>query len=178
VWARARLRRTRALLTDAAPLDLAAHAVCDAYAQLGELSGEAAASLAVEPRASGYLRCSLGNATPAESARFAGGLHELLGPVAAPRYLVSRLVLGDQGELELTARAMVGRPVAAVRWHAVPQDLARLKSRAEVFHAAWRRWLGPSELVFTQRSDQGRRALAAAAAQGDAFELLLRDVWR
>jgi hypothetical protein len=46
VWARARLRRTRALLTDAAPLDRAAHAVCDAYAELGELSGEAAASLA------------------------------------------------------------------------------------------------------------------------------------
>jgi hypothetical protein len=73
---------------------------------------------------------------------------------------------------------MVGRPVATVRWHAVPQDLARLKRRAEVFHAAWRRWLGPSELVFTHRSDEGRRALAAAAAQADAFELLLRDVWR
>jgi superfamily II DNA or RNA helicase len=178
VWARARLRRTRALLTDAAPLDLAARAVCEAYARLGELSAEAAASLAVEPRASGYLRCSLGNATPAESARLADGLDELLRPVAAPRYLISRLVLGDHRDLELTARAMFGRPVAAVHWHAVPQDLARLKSRAEVFHAAWRRWLGPSELVFTQRSDEGRRALAAAAAQGDAFELLLRDVWR
>jgi hypothetical protein len=106
------------------------------------------------------------------------GLDEVLGPVAAPRYLVSRLVLSDQGELELTAGAMVGRPVATVRWHAVPQGFARLKSRAEVFHAAWRRWLGPSELVFTQRSDEGRRALAAAAAQADAFELLLRDVWR
>ena len=87
-------------------------------------------------------------------------------------------MLGDHRDPELTARAMFGRPVAAVHWHAVPQDLARLKSRAEVFHAAWRRWLGPSQLVFTQRSDEGRRALAAAAAQGDAFELLLRDVWR
>jgi hypothetical protein len=120
----------------------------------------------VEPRASGYLRCSLGKATPAESARFADGLDEVLGPVAAPRYLVSRLVLSDHGELELTAGAMVGRPVATVRWHAVPQDLARLKSRADVFRAAWRRWLGPSELVFTQRSDEGRRALAAAAGAG------------
>ena len=65
-----------------------------------------------------------------------------------------------------------------MRWHAVPGDLARAKPRAEPFHAAWRRWLGPSQLVFTQRSDEGRRALAEAAAQGDAFELMLRDVWR
>jgi hypothetical protein len=31
--------------------------------------------------------------------------------------------------------------------------------------------------VFTQRSDAGRRALAEAVAQADAFELMLRDVW-
>ena len=34
-----------------------AHAVCDAYVALGELAPEAAASLSIEPRASGYLRC-------------------------------------------------------------------------------------------------------------------------
>lgn len=177
VWARARLRRIRGVLTDAAPLDLAAHAVCGAYVELGELDAEVAASLTVEPRASGYLRCSLEKGTPEEAARFTAGLDEALGPVAAPRYLVSRLVLAGGGELGLTARAMMGRRVAAVRWHAVPADFARRKARAEAFHGAWERWLGPSRLVFTQRSDEGRRALAQAAAQGDAFELLLRDVW-
>ncbi|MDQ5832245.1 MAG: hypothetical protein M3550_04205 [Actinomycetota bacterium] len=177
VWARARLRRMRGLLTDAAPLELAAHAVCDAYVQLGELEDEVARSLTVEPRASGYLRCSLEKGSPEAAARFAAGLDEALGPVVGPRYLVSRLVLAGGGELGLTARAMMGRRIAAVRWHAVPADFARLKARAEVFHRAWERWLGPSRLVFTQRSDEGRRALAEAAAQGDAFELLLRNVW-
>jgi hypothetical protein len=32
--------------------------------------------------------------------------------------------------------------------------------------------------VFTQRSDEGRRALAEALSQDDDSELLLRDVWR
>jgi superfamily II DNA or RNA helicase len=176
-WARARLRRARALLTDAAPLDLAASALRDAYESRGELSPDAARSLTIEPRASGYLRCSLERATPEESARFATGLDELLGPVAAPRYLVSRLVVDDRGDLALTARAMTGRRIATTRWHAVPADLGRLKPRAEALATAWREWLGPSRLVFTQRSDAGRRTLAEAVAQADAFELMLRDVW-
>jgi hypothetical protein len=86
--------------------------------------------------------------------------------------------MDDRGDLALTARAMTGRRIATTRWHAVPADLGRLKPRAEALATAWRRWLGPSELVFTQRSDAGRRALADAVAQGDAFELMLRDVWR
>jgi hypothetical protein len=60
----------------------------------------------------------------------------------------------------------------------VPADLGRLKPRAEVLAASWRSWLGPSRLMFTQRSDEGRRALAEAVSQDDGFELLLRDVWR
>ena len=175
---RGRLRRARAALTPAAPLDLAASALRDAYARLGELSPEAAGSLTIEPRASGYLRCWLERATPEESARFATGLDELLGPVATPRYLVSRLALDERGDLGLTTRAMAGLRIATVRWHAVPADLGRLKSRAEVLAASWQAWLGPSRLVFTQRSDEGRRALAEAVAQEAGFELLLRDVWR
>jgi hypothetical protein len=100
------------------------------------------------------------------------------GAVASPRYLVSRLVLDPDSDLGLTTRALLGGRVTTVRWHAVPADLGRIKPRAQAFADAWRRWLGPSTLVFTQRSDEGRRALAEAVAQADAFELLLRDVWR
>jgi hypothetical protein len=71
---------------------------------------------------------------------------------------------------------MAVRPWAAS--HAVPADLGRLKPRAEALAASWRAWLGPSRLVFTQRSYEGRRAQAEAIAQDDAIELLLRDVWR
>ena len=52
-WTGARLARVQRSLDDALPLDLVAHAICDAYRGLGELSDRAAASLAIEPRASG-----------------------------------------------------------------------------------------------------------------------------
>jgi hypothetical protein len=63
-WARGRVRRARAVLTDAAPLDLAARVLCDAYATLGELTPEAAGSLTIEPRASGYLRLARAGDAP------------------------------------------------------------------------------------------------------------------
>ena len=57
-----------------AALDLAALALRDAYVELGELSRAAAASLAIEPRASGYLRVWL--------ARGARGDERLTAPSA------------------------------------------------------------------------------------------------
>ncbi len=177
-WAGANVRRARDVMTDAAPLDLAALALAAALGETGEIGAAAAASLEIEPRASGYLRCSLARGNAQENAAFSAALDELLGPVANPRYLVSRLVLDAEGDAALTLRALLGRRVGRIRWHAVPAELGRKKERAETFASAWRRRLGPSELVFTQRSDAGRRALAEAVAQDDAFELLLRDVWR
>ena len=41
---------------------------------------------------------------------------------------------------------------------------------------AWRRHLGPTGLIFTQRSEEGRRARAEAAAEDGGYETLVRDV--
>jgi hypothetical protein len=160
------------------PLDRAARAVADAYVALGELSPEAAASVDVEPRASGWLRCSLPAATPEESARVAAALDELVGVADAPRYLVSRpLAEPGTGAAGLLGRVLLRRPPFAARLHPVPSDLGRRKERAEAFARAWARWLGPGELVFTQRSEAGRQARAAAAAEDGGWETVLRDVW-
>lgn len=171
-WARARSARAARALHGAAPLDLAARAVCQAYVELGELRPETAASLELEPRASGYLRCLLRDASAEESRRFSAALEELLGPIEAPRYLVSRLVAR-----EVAAWRLLGPGRFEVRWHAVPADLARAKPRAEAFARAWAHWLGPGRLVFTQRSEEGRRTLAEAVAQGDAWQLQTREIW-
>jgi len=171
-WAWVRDVRMRERLAVAAPLDLAARALCDAYVELGELDPRAAASLEIEPRASGYLRCLLRQATPEESRRFSAALNELLAPVEAPRYLVSRLVPAGAPRWRWFGRGRFG-----VSWHAVPRDLGRVKPRAETFALAWERWLGPSRLVFTQRSDEGRRTLAVAAAQAGDWELSSREIW-
>jgi hypothetical protein len=172
-----RLRRVRAELADALPLDRAARAILDAYRELGELRPEAAASLAIEPRASGYLRCLLREATELETALFTLALDELLSPPAAPRYLVSRLLPGRAGPGRPLLRLLAGRRPFPLRWEAVPSDLGRRKDRAEAFARAWRRWLGPSELLFTHRTEAGRDALAVAGSQPVDYETSTRKVW-
>ncbi|MBO0825140.1 MAG: DEAD/DEAH box helicase family protein, partial [Actinobacteria bacterium] len=69
-WAALRLAWTRSRLANALPLDLVAQTICECYVRLGEMTAEAAASLAIEPRSAGYLRCFLASATPAESETF------------------------------------------------------------------------------------------------------------
>jgi superfamily II DNA or RNA helicase len=177
-WAAVRLRGARKRLPLVLPLDGAARAVADAYRELGELSAEAAASLTIEPRAAGYLRCELGAATPVEGKRFATALDELVGVSDAPRYLVSRpLADPRRGALGLLGRVLTRRPPFDERLHPVPSDLARNKERADAFARAWRRHVGPGRLVFTQRSEEGREARAEAASADGGYETLVRDVW-
>ncbi|MET0817036.1 MAG: hypothetical protein ABWZ67_05750, partial [Solirubrobacteraceae bacterium] len=161
-----------------APLDRIARAVTEAYGELKELRREAAASLVLEPRASGYLRARLADGTPEEAERVTAALDALLGPVERPRYLVSRLIAPpDPGTGTLLRIAAGDRDALTVAWHGVPDDLGRRKERAEALARAWRRWLGPTELRFTQRDGPGREALAVAAAQEWSYDTQRRDVW-
>ncbi len=176
-WAGWRLARVGRLLADELPLDLVARAICDAYHELGELSEQAAASLAIEPRASGYLRCYLPSATAPESLRFTSALDGALAPAAVPRYLISRLVPAGGGGLRPLARVLARRPPFGRRWVVVPDDLGRVKKRAEAYARAWQRWLGPSELQFTQRSPEGREAAATASAQAADYQTSSRRIW-
>jgi hypothetical protein len=164
-------------LAEALPLDLVAHAICDTYRDLGELSEPAARSLAIEPRASGYLRCYLPTATGEESERFTRSLDGAISPADFPRYLISRLVPARGGGLRPLARVLSRKPPFDRRWVAVPEDLGRSKQRAEAYAQAWRRWLGPGELQFTQRSPAGREAAADASAEAAAYETSSRRIW-
>jgi superfamily II DNA or RNA helicase len=182
-WAALRLGHTQHLLGDALPLDLVAHAICDAYHDLHELSGQAAASLAIEPRASGYLRCYLREATSEENQRFTSALDGALCPAEFPRYLISRLVPAEGGGRLSTALRPLGRvlrrePPFGRRWVAVPDDFGRTRKRAEAFAAAWRRWLGPAELQFALRSPAGRDTVAAVNAERcDDYQTSTRRIW-
>jgi superfamily II DNA or RNA helicase len=177
-WAAARLARARSRLPLELPLEAAAGAVVDAYRELAEMSDAAAASLAIEPRTSGYLRCVLTEATPEESERFAAAVEELAGVSDNPRYLVGRpMAEPGVGATQLLGRVLARRPPFPERLHPVPHDLARRKERAEAFHRAWRKRMGPGRLVFTQRSDEGREARAVAAGEDGGYDTLVRDIW-
>jgi hypothetical protein len=120
----------------------------------------------------------LTEATPEESARFATALDELVTVADNPRYLVTRpLPDPGTGAGTLLWRVLRRRPPFPVRHHPVPADLGTRKDRAEAFARAWGRHLGPTGLVFTQRSDEGRRARAEAAAEDGGYETLVRDIW-
>ena len=132
----------------------------------------------IEPRASGYLRVALTRATPEESERFATALDELVSVADAPRYLVGRpLPDPSAGAAALLGRVLLRRPPFPLRHHPVPADLGRRKERAEAFARAWAHHLGPARLVFTQRTDEGRQARAAAAADDGGYETVVRDIW-
>jgi superfamily II DNA or RNA helicase len=177
-WAALRLARAQRRLPTVLPLERSARAVVDAYRELGEMSDAAAGSLEIEPRASGYLRVVLTEATPEESARFADALDELASVADAPRYLVGRpLPDPDASALTLLGRVLRRRPPFPARHHPVPKDLGRNKERAAAFERAWAKHIGGGGLVFTQRTDEGRRARAEAAAHDGGYETLLRDIW-
>jgi hypothetical protein len=177
-WAGLRLARTQRALADVLPLDLVTRAICDAYMMLGELTSQAAGSLAIEPRASGYLRCYLSAASAAENARFTRALDQALSPASFPRYLISRLVPGPgRVPLRPLARALSGKAPFNRRWVAVPDDFGRNRHRAEAYAAAWRRWLGPAGLQFTQQTAAGHEAAAAAGAQAAYYQTGTRRIW-
>jgi hypothetical protein len=177
-WAAVRLREAKKRMPLVLPLEASARAVTDAYRELGEMSDQAAASLRIEPRASGYLRCELSAASPDEGKRFAAALDELVSISDAPRYLVSRpLADPRRGAWGLLGRVLTRRPPFDERMHPVPADLARRKERAEAFARAWRRHVGPGRLVFTQRSEEGRELRAEAASSDGGYETMIRDVW-
>jgi superfamily II DNA or RNA helicase len=145
------------------PLEWAAGAVCDAYAALGELGPAEALSLQFTVRPEGWVRVSLPDARPETSALVCAALDEILGGTSLPRYVVSRRARGDG--IRLTTL-----------WHPVPADLARRRDRADAFHTAWRRWCGPSELVYAH---EGARAteLAALAAAAGGLQTQRRRIW-
>ncbi len=177
-WAAVRLAAAKQRLPLVLPLDASARAVIEAYRELDELSPEAASSLTIEPRSSGYLRCELTKATAVEAKRFATALDELVSISDNPRYLVSRpLADPRRGALGLLGRVLMRRPPFDERLHPVPADLARNKERAEAFARAFRRSMGPGKLVFTQRSEEGHEARAEAASADGGYETLVREVW-
>jgi hypothetical protein len=177
-WAAARLRSAKKRMPIVLPLEASARAVIDAYRELGEMTDQAAGSLRLEPRASGYLRCELSAATPEEGKKFSAALDELVSVSDAPRYLVSRpLADPRRGPTALLGRVLLRRPPFDERLHPVPADLARRKERAEAFSRAWRRHVGPGRLVFTQRTEEGRELRAEAASSDGGYETLIRDVW-
>ncbi len=84
---------------------------------------------------------------------------------------------GRRGPLRPHGRLLRGRAPFGSLWAAVPDDLGRSKQRAQVCARCWERWLGPTELQFTQRTQAGREAAAGVHAQGAGYQTSSRRIW-
>ena len=136
----------------------------------------AAASLAIEPRARAICAACSGR-RPRRRAPASRGRSTTCCPCPTPRATWSR---------GCCRAGRAGTPAAQApdRAGGLPGPLGgrslrpgRRKDRADAFARAWRRWLGPSELIFTHRTEAGRAALASAGAQSAEYETSTRHIW-
>ena len=95
----------------------------------------------------GSLIIALTGGTFYESSLFADNVAEVLAPIDNPRYLVVR-----EGDFLGIARK---------DYHAVPTIIGVKKDSAEVFIAAWSKYVGSADLIYT-RNHQGRESLLKA----------------
>lgn len=102
-------------------------------------------------------------------------------PAVLPLHRVARAVADADVAPAVTQRYVIARPLGdrtyGRAWHPVPSDLARNRERADAYAAAFGRWLGPGELRYSVTSDEGKQALADAAAGSADWEAQTRQLW-
>ncbi len=131
-------------------------------------------------RAGGYVRVLLEDASDDDSRTFVTALHEALGPLNRPRYIIPRKlkfvrtnwfsrmlpkVLGQYFEKTQDKTVMV---------HAVPNVLAKNKETVEIYERYWNEYVSPGFPVFALRGegeDLMREALKKGMSpEGDFHE--------
>ncbi|CAM3588191.1 DEAD/DEAH box helicase family protein [Nocardioides zeicaulis] len=168
-------------LTSGTPaLESVAAAVADGLLAAG-LTTAGASALAVDVHPGGEYRFRLA-ATEDDAEVFATAFDEAIGPVGAPRYVVSRY----------TGASAPGRPVrtrrgarAALRaarptgeaWHPVPTVLGRNATLAGHYLAAWRTWVGDGRLLASARPDGAGVVAAVSGEDPFAATTVMRRTW-
>lgn len=95
----------------------------------------------------GWVTCYLEGASSFEKTVFLDALQDALGPIENPRYILTR-----NSTLFACARK---------DFHVVPEIFAERKEKAEYFEKMWKKYVGPTELIYT-RNEDGRKILVKA----------------
>jgi hypothetical protein len=145
-------------------------AVLGALREIGAIP-RGAGTLQIGTRSGDYLRAFLKDATAAASAVFSDALHEALGPLDDPRYVIPRYVdLVEDTWLSRILPRLVGRYFqrstrTMQMLHAVPTVFARNKELALIYQRHWNAHVSPGEAVFAQRGE-GEQLLERACQTG------------
>ena len=148
--------------------------LCDA-----ELLGQPG-MLHVGQRSGGYVRLFLEQARDEEAALFTQALHEALGPLDRPRYVIPRSVhVARNTWLSAILPSFVGRyfqrrEQRRVMLHAVPSVLARNKELVAIFEAHWNRYVSPGQATYAHHGP-GKDLVAQARRQGLASKARVHE---
>ena len=122
-------------------------------------------------RVGGYVRVFLEEANEEDSRLFTQALHEALGPLHEPRYVIPRQIDRVQATwLSRLLPAIVGqyfqrRQREQVMLHAVPSVLARNKELVAIYERCWNQYVSPGEAIFALRGS-GEDLVQLARARG------------
>jgi superfamily II DNA or RNA helicase len=131
-------------------------------------------------RVGGYVRVFLEEANEEDSRLFTQALHEALGPLHEPRYVIPRLI--DRVEATWLSRmlpAIVGqyfqrRQRQQAMLHAVPSVLAKNKDLVAIYERYWNQHVSPGEAIFALRGS-GEDLLQSARTQGQAPSAFIHE---
>ncbi|WP_307853633.1 DEAD/DEAH box helicase family protein [Nocardioides palaemonis] len=165
-WVRAQV----ALTSGVPPLEAVAAAVADALVASG-LTEVGAAALAVDVHPGGEYRFRLVG-SEADAEVFAVAFDEAIGPVGAPRYVVSRYTDATSPERPVRTRRGARAALRAARptceaWHPVPTVLGRNASNAGQYLRAWNAWVGEGRLLAAAKPEGA--GIVAAVSGEDPF---------
>lgn len=176
-----RIRTGRELLASAAEppgIVRIARAVADALQGADVVPGGADA-VEVDIDADGTYRCWLAGVDEHQSEVFATAVDEAVRPIGGSRYVLPRWVVGGPPYGPVRALLAASRRVRpeGVVWHPVPSVLGVRRERADQYAAAWRRWVGGGEPVYTG-SPEGAGILASQQGS-DPFRVttVMRRHW-
>ncbi len=175
-WVRSQLTLTSGV----PPLEAVAAAVADALAAAG-LCSVGAPGLAVDVHPGGEYRFRLVG-TEDDAAVFAAAFDDAIGPVGAPRYIVSRYTDARLPDTPVRTRRGARSALRAARstgemWHPVPTVLGRNATSAGHYLRAWTTWVGEGRLLAAAKPEG---AGVIAAVSGDdpfAATTVMRRHW-
>jgi hypothetical protein len=154
-------------------------AVLEALLEAGLVSATDARVQAGE-RSGGYVRIFLENAPEADTELYTQCVHEALGPLHRPRYVIERYVDHERETWvsrllpRFVGRYFQKRERGLAMLHAVPSPLAKNKELVAVFERHWNERVSPGEAFFAQRGD-GEERVAAARRAGQVSRAVVHE---
>lgn len=175
-WVRSQV----ALTSGVPPLEAVAAAVADALHAAG-LTGVGASALAVDVHPGGEYRFRLVG-TESDAEAFAVALDEAIGPVGAPRYLVSRHTDAASPDRPVRTRRGARAALRAARptgeaWHPVPAVLGRNARSAGHYLRAWHAWVGEGRLLAAAKPEGAGVVAAVSGEDPFAATTVMRRHW-